>query len=405
MMTGTLTAQEQAILEGKTTWVETSEEFDQLLDEIRRSPIRCLVERNRILTDVYARTEGDPINVRHAKFLKEFAEKIPVYIHPSEVIVGSPAPWIGRYFIAFAELDGSSYTRLKDWANENPKTSQPFIDPADWTTMEDEIIPYWRTRSLDVNFMNLLKTAAPAAFQFAWTEDGKQTGAYLETGTGRSCQNWTLDYERVLRKGVRGIREELEGMQAALRPTDSRHAQKLAFIQAGLLTCDALVTWAHRYAVKAEELAKEEPDPTRKAKWEEIASVCRWVPENPARSFREALQCQWWAQAWTRIELNIGGNVGNGRMDQYLYPYYRADKQEGRITDDEVLEMLRFFYLKMYQYIFLPVAAHAAGGVEGFAHFECICLGGQTPEGLDATNELTYLFLKSNSIQFRGHHT
>lgn len=74
--------------------------------------------------------------------------------------------------------------------------------------------------------MNLLKTAAPAAFQFAWTEDGKQTGACLEIGTGRSCQNWTLDCERVLRKGVRGIRGELEGMQAALMPTDSRHAQK-----------------------------------------------------------------------------------------------------------------------------------------------------------------------------------
>jgi formate C-acetyltransferase len=375
--------------------VETSEEFKHLLEEIRRSPIRCLVERNRILTEVYRSTEGEPINVRHAKFLKAFAEQIPVYIHPNEVIVGSPAPWVGRYFIAYAELDGSAHTRLKDWVSDGPKISQPFLAPADWKIMEEQVIPYWRERSLDVNFMNLLKTAAPAAFQFAWAEDGKPTGAYGETGTGRSCQNWTLDYERVLRKGVRGIREELQGMQAALMPSDSRYAEKQAFIEAGLLTCDALVTWARRYADKAEEMARQEPDPVRKAKWEEISSVCRWVPENPARSFREALQCQWWLQAWTRIEINIGGVVGNGRMDQYLYPYYKADKQGGRVTDDEVLEMMRFFYLKMYQFIFLLVAAHLVGGTEGFAHFECICLGGQTPEGRDAANELTYLFLKS----------
>ncbi len=390
-----LSAQEKAIAEGKSTWVETSEEFKRLLGEIRTKPIRLFVERAKILTDVYKRTEGEPINVRHAKFLKEFAEKIPVFIHPDETIIGSPAPWVGRYVTPFAECDGSGYGRLKWMVNDNPGPSQAFMTSADWKVMEDEVAPYWKTHALDVNFLNLLRTAAPDAYRYAWTEDMQPTGVYFETGIARSSQNWTLDYDRVLKIGFKGIREELEAKQAALEATDPRYFEKQAFIDAGILTCDAVITWAHRYADSAAELAKQETDPEKKAKWEKVAAISRFVPENPARTFHEALQCQWWTQSWTRIEFNIGGNVGSGRMDQYLYPYYRADKDAGRITDGEVVDLLRMFYLKMYQYIFMPLAANAAGATEGFAHFECVCLGGQTPDGRDATNELTYLFLKS----------
>ena len=391
----TLSAQEQALAEGKSTWVETSAEFSRLLPQIRRSPIRILVERAKILTDVYKRTEGEPINVRHAKFLKEFAEKIPVYIHPDETIVGSPAPWLDRYVTPFPECDGGLLPDLKTMVNDHPKPSEAFIAPQDWKALEEEILPYWKTHALDVNFLNLLRAAAPEAYRYAWTEDGKPTGAYFETGIARSSQNWTLDYDRVLKIGFKGIRAELEALQAALEPTDPRILEKMAFIEAGLLTCDAVVTWARRYADEAAAMGRRETDATKKARWEKIAAVCRHVPENPARTFHEAVQCQWWTQAWTRIEFNIGGNVGSGRVDQYLYPYYQADKAAGRITDSEVVEMLRMLYLKMYQYIFMLLAPNAAGGTEGFSHFECVSIGGQTPDGRDATNELTYLIMKS----------
>jgi pyruvate formate-lyase/glycerol dehydratase family glycyl radical enzyme len=391
----TLSPQEQALEAGKATWVETSTEFKRLAEEIRRSPIRLFVERARILTDVYKRTEGEPINVRHAKFLKEFADKIPVYIHPDETIIGSPAPWLGRYVTPFPECDGSGYAGIKGLVNDNPSASQAYITSADWKAMEDEIIPYWKTHALDVNFLNLLRSAAPEAYRYAWTDDGKPTGVYFETGIARSSQNWTLDYDRVLKVGFKGIRAELEAKRVALEPTDPRFLEKYGFLEAGFLACDAAVTWAQRYAEAAAQLAQHEKDPKKKAKWQKIAEVNRWVPENPARTFHEAVQCQWWVQSWTRIEFNIGGNVGSGRADQYLYPYYEADKAAGRISDDEVVDLLRMLYLKMYQYIFMPLAANAAGGTEGFSHFECFCIGGQTPDGRDATNELSYLILKS----------
>jgi len=390
-----LSPQEQALAQGKSTWVETNEEFRRLLPQIRQSPIRLFVERAKILTDVHKRTEGEPINVRHAKFLKEFAERIPIYIHPDETLIGSPAPWVGRYVTPFPECDGSGYSELKWMLNDNPAPSEAFITFDDWKLIENQIAPYWKTNALDINFLSLLRTAAPDAYRYAWTDDGKPTGVYFETGIARSSQNWTLDYDRVLKTGFRGIRAELEVLRAELRPTDSRYLEKHAFIEAGLLTCDAVITWARRYADAAAELAKQQKDPQKRAKWEKIAEINRWVPENPARTFAEALQCQWWTQAWTRIEFNIGGNVGNGRLDQYLYPYYHADKAAGRITDEEVVDLLRMPYLKMYQYIFMPLAANAAGATEGFAHFECVCIGGQTPDGRDATNDLTYLIMKS----------
>ena len=391
----TLSPQEQSIAEGRSTWVQTSGEFNRLFGEIRGAPIRLFVERAKILTDVYRRTEGEPINVRHAKFLKEFAERIPVYIHPDETIVGSPAPWVGRYVTPFAECDGSGYGGLKGMVKEKPGRSEAFIAPEDWKAMEDEIIPYWKTRALDVNFLDLLAEAAPDAYRYAWTPDRQPTGVYFETGIVRSAQNWTLDYDRVLRIGFKGIRAELESMKASLDATDPRILEKRAFLEAGLLMCDAAVIWARRYADAAAELARRQTDPVKKAKWEKIAEINRWVPENPARTFAEALQSQWWTQAWTRIEFNIGGNVGSGRVDQYLYPYYHADQAAGRITDDEVVDLLRMHYLKMYQYIFMPLRETAAGMTEGFAHFECFCVGGQTPDGRDATNELTYLVMKS----------
>ena len=92
---GDLTAQEKAILEGKSTWTRTAPGFDRLLERIRGLPIRLLVDRARILTEVYREAEDLPVNLRHAKFLKAFAEQIPVFIHPDEEIVGSPAPWVG----------------------------------------------------------------------------------------------------------------------------------------------------------------------------------------------------------------------------------------------------------------------------------------------------------------------
>ena len=116
-----------------------------------------------------------------------------------------------------------------------------------------------------------------------------------------------------------------------------------------IITCDAMSTWSRRYAQRVTEMAAEESDPQRKQELLTIAEVCNWVPENPARTFHEAVQCQWWGQLFNRIE-QTSCAMGQGRMDQYLLRYYRDDLAAGRITEESAVELAS-----------VRVAAHVAG--------------------------------------------
>ncbi|OAV75322.1 4-hydroxyphenylacetate decarboxylase large subunit [Bacteroidales bacterium Barb7] len=119
------------------------------------------------------------------------------------------------------------------------------------------------------------------------------------------------------------------------------------------------------------------------------------MPAYPARTFHEALQSQWFVQMFSRIEQKTGTIISNGRMDQYLYPYYLQDKAAGTLTDDRTQELLECVWVAMAQYMDLYLSETGGAFNEGYAHWEAVTIGGQTPDGKDATNELTYLFLKS----------
>ena len=101
-----------------------------------------------------------------------------------------------------------------------------------------------------------------------------------------------------------------------------------------------MVAFAHRYAELARTMAADETREERRNELLEIAEICERVPEHPARTFHEAVQSQWFVQTVSRLEQAIGGVVSNGRIDQYLYPYYKKDIDEGRITDDDALVLL-----------------------------------------------------------------
>jgi len=120
-----------------------------------------------------------------------------------------------------------------------------------------------------------------------------------------------------------GIREEAQAKLAALSEPRDIVYQK-PFLEAVVMTCDAMMIWSRRYAKLALELAAKEKNPQRKKELEEMAAVCEWVPENPARTFREALQAQWWGQMFNRIE-QTSSAMGQGRWDQYLWPFYQKD--------------------------------------------------------------------------------
>ena len=169
---------------------------------------------------------------------------------------------------------------------------------------------------------------------------------------------------------------------------------KKPFLEAVITTCDAMKIWSERYGNAAKDMAAKEGDAKRKADLLKIAEVCTQVPENPARNFHEALQCQWWGQLFNRIE-QTSCAMGQGRMDQYLLPYYQKDLADGTLTYDDAQELLQCVWLHMSEVTEIKMNPVAAAGTEGFSQFCDVCLGGQTADGQDATNELSYAILES----------
>ena len=149
-----------------------------------------------------------------------------------------------------------------------------------------------------------------------------------------------------------------------------------------------------RYAAKAKEMAAAETNPKRKAELEKIAQNCEHVPEYPARDFHEALQAQWFVQNAYKLEQPTTGVISLGRFDQYMYPTYINDIKSGKLTEEQALELIECLWFKIANYV--PFNPTNAGNFwEGYAHFEQTVIGGQTIEGKDASNELSYLLIRS----------
>ena len=365
----------------------------RILEKVREGRPVIDVERGLYFTESFRETEGQPLNLRWAKALYHYAESATIYIDDEQLLVGR-AGRPGRYGILYPELDGNIYGEAVKKLPE--RETSPFdIFPEDVRVIEEEIAPYWQGKTFHEG---LAKSLTPETRKLTYNEDSSLTSRYIvnETASFRSSLQWVHDYEIVLRKGLLGIRREAEERLAALDPDSPLDTcEKRPFLESEIITIDALILWANRHADRAEQLAQAETDPVRSAELARIAATCRRVPAHPAESFYEAMQSQWFVQMFSRIEQKTGTVISNGRMDQYLYPYYQKDREAGRITDDEVQELFECMWVAMAQFIDLYLSDTGGAFNEGYAHWEAVTIGGQTPDGYDATNELTYILLKS----------
>ena len=211
---------------------------------------------------------------------------------------------------------------------------------------------------------------------------------------GLSCGGITpghiiQNHAKVLQKGFGGIKEEAEGL---LERTASE--AKREFLKAIIICCDAIGDFSHRYAEEARRLAKKERKTTRKEELIKIAEVCDRVPYNPARTFHEALQATWFSHMVEMIaESYPGPGISHGRLDQYLYAFYRRDIDEGRLSREEAKELFQCFSVKHNYAYDYQTTGGPHGRNAGFG--QLITLGGQGADGEDLTNDLTYLILES----------
>jgi len=344
------------------------------------TPEVCL-ERGYWMTESYKETEGEPPVIRRAKALKKILEEMTIGIEDGELIVGKatskarggpllPEVQWGWYL---KEMDTIS---TRDWDRFAPLTEE------DRAKMK-EFLPYWKGQSLYEKWHAMCP-------EYALNLVHKINSASVYCINNMHLGHLGID-GKVVTKGLNGIKKEVDERIAKLNLADLKDFEKFQFLSAVNITLEAVPNFAKRYAELARSLAEKETDAQRKAELEKIAEMCEWVPANPARSFYEALQSVWFTYIALLIEAWAYG-VGLGRPDQYLYPLYKKDIEEGRITKEEARELIELLFIKLNG-LLTPQGSEMVRSFAGFAIWANITLGGVTKDGRDAVNELSYLFL------------
>lgn len=338
-------------------------------------------------------TEGRPLVWRWAKALLHVAENISVHIDPHQLLAGRAGRG-ARYSIMYPEVEGDFYaSALEDLSQR--ETSQGGIEPTDLAHVLKEVAPYWTGKTYHEQFN---KALSPETRAVLFTDEEGIHPRYIvnESSSFRSSLQWVHDYARVIQRGFVDIRREALERLAELDMDNPRHTNTLRpFYEAVVMVSDAIMLWAARHAELAEEMAQTETNPQRKTELYRLAEVCRRVPAYPARNFYEAVQCQWFVQLFSRLEQRTGTTISNGRMDQYLYPLYEQDVEQGRLTRQQALELLECLWANMAQFVEMYIMPQGNAFTQGYAHWEAVTIGGQTPSGDDATNALSHLILES----------
>ena len=343
------------------------------------------IERSVIYTRAYKETEAEDTIIRRATSFKNYMNERTIDILPGELIVGTsgkaPKSFIFCPDVCFgwveAELDEID-TREQD----------PYaITEEDRELIRNELIPYWRGKSMEEYFManvsdELRNVAVGTCVVYG---ENKTTVGGGETAVG---------FENIiLKKGYKGIKEEAEAKLAELDKNDIENFDKMQVYRSMILSCEAMKIQSDRYADLAEKMAAEETDEMRKQELLTIAESCRRVPWEPPRTFREAVQAINLVEvALYCDEISSGYNIG--RFDQYLYPYYKRDKEAGILTDQDALELLECLWLKIAESLY-GLSKDGAEFYVGYQPYHGVTLGGVNEKGEDAVNELSFMGIQA----------
>jgi len=342
------------------------------------------IQRAYWWTKSYQETEGQPEIIRRAKALSKVLQNLPIYIDEDELIIGRTTSK-ERGCILFPEIQWEYILKeielfsSRDWDKCGTVSAQE-------KKMIEETLPYWKGKCTWDKF-----NAALPEDIFALHGGVFFIGTSSMSGVHYGHE--TIDYSRALTKGLIGIKEEVQEKLATLDLTKPEDFKKYQFLQAVDITLTAAATFVERYADLARTLAAKESNKERRAELERLAAICSQVPLNPAGSFYEALQSIWFIHIILRNE-GWGPGLGFGRLDQYLYPFYKKDISDGIITEEDVRELISLFLIKINDLAFVASTVNIET-LAGFPTMVSMTLGGVTPSGKDAVNELSSLLLEA----------
>ena len=359
-----------------------SPRIEKLIDHLFAGDPVIEAERAVLVTESYQQSENQPIIIRRAKALKYILNKMTVVIRPDELIVGNltTSPRGTQIFPEF------SNKWLEEEFDRIEKRNGDIFRISEETKRElSQSFKYW-----DGKTTNELATELMAAETITAMDAGVFTvGNYYFNGVGHI----SVDYKIVLTIGLDGIRKEAQVELDGLDLGDPNAIEKSHFLEAVLISVEAVITYAHRLADKAEQEASGCFDPKRQQELQTIAVNLRRVPEYPAQNLYEALQSFWIIQAVIQIESN-GHSISPMRFDQYVYPFWQSDVEGGKISEDFAQELLDCLWVKFNDVNKIRDEA-STKAFGGYPMFQNLIVGGQDSRGLDSTNPLSFACLEA----------
>ena len=339
-------------------------------------------ERAILATEAYKENLNQPRVMVRAKMLEKILDHMSIYIEDKSLLAGNQAtknrnaPIFPEYTMEFVinELDQFE-KRDGDVFYITEKTKEQLR----------EIAPFWENNNLRARGEALLPEEVRVFME---------TGVFgMEGKLNAGDAHLAVNYERILKDGLKGYEKRVKECKANLDLMDSDSIDKYCFYNAVLIVLDAVRAFANRYSVLAKKLAEMELNQERKLELLEMSRICAKVPYEPAETFQEAVQSVWFIQLILQIESN-GHSLSYGRFDQYMYPYYDRDIKNGNITEIEALELLTCLWIKTLTINKVRSQAHTLSSA-GSPMYQNVTIAGQTIDKKDAVNKLSFLVLKS----------
>lgn len=361
------------------TLTERMKEFrEEVLDE------KPYIDAQRAIlaTLAYKENLNQPRVMVRAKMLEKVLDNMSIYIEDKSLLAGNQAtknrnaPIFPEYTMEFV---------MKELDQFEKRDGDVFYITEKTKEQLREIAPFWQNNNLRARGEALLP---------------KEVRVFMETGVfgmegklNAGDAHLAVNYERILKDGLRGYEKRVKEYKASLDLTDPESIDKYCFYNAVLIVLEAVRNFANRYSVLAKDLAEKELNQERKIELLEISRICSKVPYEPAETFREAVQSVWFIQLILQIESN-GHSLSYGRFDQYMYPYYNRDIKNDTIKESEALELLTCLWIKTLTINKVRSQAHTLSSA-GSPMYQNVTIAGQTIDKKDAVNDLSFLVLKS----------
>lgn len=358
--------------------IPKSDRIDRLKENLFKKMPVIEADRAILLTQSYKETEGLPIIERRAKAFRNICENIPITIRDEELVVGS-ATLAPRGCQVFPEY---SYEWLEsEFDTISTRKADPFYISEETKEALKKVYPYWKGKTTS----ELAESYMADETKIAMAHNIFTPGNYFYNGVGHI----TVLYDKVLKKGFSGIIEEARAELNKCDVSDADYAKKSSFLTAAIESMESAISYAKRYSRLAYEMAQKESNESRRKELLQIAENCKNVPEKGAETFYEACQSFWFVQMLIQME-GSGHSISPGRFDQYMYPYFKKDIDAGNLSLEFAQELMDCIWIKLNDLNKARDAA-SAEGFAGYSLFQNLIAGGQTADGRDATNELSFM--------------